>query len=184
MSVEIRAPEEADLEGLFDCLRAYGFYLIGSSEGLADPDFPEDAILGLRNRITSLDVEERCFVAVDGSEVLGACAWDWIDEARGTAKTVLIHVLPAARRRGVGARLQERRMLEMRRRGAVELHTWSVDPESVAWYERHFGYRAVGAEPVRHALHRWQWRDRVFWGLHRGSRGHAEMTHLVADLRS
>lgn len=182
MADEVRPPKERELAGVFACLRTYGFRLLGSAGPVADPDFSNDAVLSLRNRLTYVDLEDKCFVATSGGEVAGLCCWAWLDERRGIAKTVLICVLPELRNRGFGALLQERRMRDMRERGARELHTWSVDPRAVDWYERRFGYRAVGVEPVRHALHRWNWRDQVFWGIHRGYLGRDEMTHLVADL--
>jgi N-acetylglutamate synthase-like GNAT family acetyltransferase len=182
MELEIRAPGEADLDSLFDCLRTYGFHLLGGAGPVVDPEFDDDAVLAVRNRVAQVDLADKCFVAVNVGEVAGFCCWAWLDEARGIAKTVLICVRPERRERGVGARLQQRRMDDMRARGARELHTWTVDPRSVAWYGRHFGYRVLGAEPVRHSLHRWTLGERVFWGIHRGFRGHDELTHMVTEL--
>lgn len=181
MPVEIRPPRRGDLPSLFECVRTYDFYLL-TPGSVADPGFPVDAILTVRNRIVEVDLQQRCSVAVDGGTVLGFCCWDWLDEAERQAKTVLICVRPEARKLGLGSRLQQRRMQEMRELGARELHTWSVDPESVRWYESHFGYRALGEEPLRHALHRWYWEGESFWGIHRGFRGRDMLTHLVADL--
>jgi GNAT superfamily N-acetyltransferase len=181
MPAEIRPPRRGDLPSLFDCVRTYEFHLL-TPGSVADPGFPDDAILAVRNRVVEVDLQQRCSVAVDGGTVLGFCCWAWLDEAARAAKTVLICVRPEARRLGLGSRLQERRMQEMREQGARELHTWSVDPESVRWYESHFGYRALGEEPLRHALHRWYWEGESFWGIHRGFRQRDMLTHLVTDL--
>jgi GNAT superfamily N-acetyltransferase len=181
MTVEIRGPRQDDLDGVFDCVRTYDFHLLQPG-GIADPGFPEDAILAVRNRIVEIDLQKRCWVAAGDGRILGFCCWGWLDEVARKARTILICVRPEARKFGIGSLLQERRMLEMREAGARELHTWSVDPQSVRWYETHFGYRDVGEEPLRHSLHRWFWNDRSYWGIHRGFRGRDMLTHLVTDL--
>src|SRR5687767_9856272 len=127
MTAEIRAPRRHDLPSLFECVRTYEFHLLQPG-GTADPGMPEDAILSVRNRIVEVDLRQRCWIAVEGSTVLGFCCWGWLDEVARQAKTILICVRPEARKSGLGSQLQERRMLEMREQGARELHTWSVDP--------------------------------------------------------
>lgn len=181
MPAEIREPRRGDLASLFDCVATYDFHLLQPGR-VADPEMPEDAILSVRNRIVEVDLRERCSVAVNGGTVLGFCCWGWLDEAARSAKTILICVRPEARKLGLGSRLQERRMQEMRDQGARELHTWSVDPDSVRWYQAHFGYRVLGEEPLRHSLHRWFWERESFWGIHRGFRNRDMLTHLVTDL--
>ncbi len=181
MSAAIRAPQQQDLDSLFECVRTYDFHLLRPG-AVADPELPADAMLTVRNRIVEVDLQRRCWIAEDGGRVLGFCCWGWLDEPARKAKTILICVRPDARKLGLGSLLQARRMREMQEQGARELHTWSVDPESVRWYQSHFGYRALGEEPLRHSLHRWYWNDRSYWGIHRGFRERDMLTHLVTDL--
>jgi GNAT superfamily N-acetyltransferase len=174
----VRAPEERDVDGIFACLRDYKLHLLGA-QPVADPDFPDDAVLSVRNEISHIDLACRSFVAVRDDVVMGFCCWAWSDEEARRAKTVLISVLESARGLGVGSLLQQARMEEMWSAGAREIHTWSDDPRSIAWYEQHFGYRVVGHEPIRHSLHRFHWGERRWWALHRGFPERDELAHLV-----
>lgn len=178
--IDIRIPLERDLDGLFACLRGYHLHLLGDAL-LVDSDYPEDALLTVRNRIGEIRLDSNSFVAVDGDEVLGFCCWDWHDRDQRAAKTVIITVQRTARERGVGRLLQEARMQRMWDDGARSIHTWSADPASIAWYERHFGYHRIGETPIRHALHRFRWHDRVWWGFHRGTVGQDILQHLVVE---
>jgi ribosomal protein S18 acetylase RimI-like enzyme len=178
--IDIRGPLERDLDGLFGCLRGYHLHLLGD-DPLADSDYPEDALLMLRNRIGEIRLDTDSLVAVDSDEVLGFCCWGWYNREERAAKTVIITVARAARERGVGSLLQRARMQRMWEAGAQSIHTWSADPASIAWYERHFGYRCLGEEPIRHALHRFRWHSREWWGLHRGTVGQDTLQHLVVE---
>lgn len=182
MSVIVRRVEQRDVDDVLTCLRTYGFHLLGGR--LADPDFPADAVLSVRNAVSHFDLRERCWLAERDGHVLGFCSWDWLEEPQGAAKTLLIVVLPAARSLGVGSLLQRRRMEEMQELGAVEVHTWSDDPKAIQWYKDRFGYVEVGREPLLHCLHRFRWGERAEWGIHRGFRDRSELAHLVADLTS
>ena len=178
MSIVVRPSEERDVQGIFACLRDYRLHLLGE-QSVADPDFAEGAILSVRNEISHVDLARRSFVAARDEVVLGFCCWAWSDEAARHAKTVLISVLGSARGLGVGSLLQQARMEEMWNAGAGEIHTWSDDPRSIAWYEGHFGYRVIGREPIRHSLHRFHWGDESWWALHRGFPERDELAHLV-----
>ena len=178
MSITVRPPMERDMDGIFACLRDYKLHLLGAGP-VADPDFPEDVILSVRNEISHIDLASRSFVAVLDDEVLGFCCWAWSDEAAHHAKTVLISVRESARGLGVGSLLQQARMEEMWTEGVEAIHTWSDDPRSIAWYERHFGYRVVAREPIRHSLHRFHWGERSWWALHRGFPERDELAHMV-----
>lgn len=59
-------------------------------------------------------------------------------------KTTLLAVHPDARELGIGRALQELRMELMRHAGATRVITNADRPETIAWYQRHFGYRVVG----------------------------------------
>ena len=182
MNVTIRRVEEGDVDAVFACLRTYGFHLLGGR--LADPDFPADAILSVRNAVSDFDLRDRCWLAEQDGAVLGFCSWGWLDQALGRAKTLLIVVLPAARSLGVGSQLQRRRLLEMQAEGALEVHTWSDDPKAIAWYKERFGYVEQGREALLHCLHHFRWGHRAVWGIHRGFRERDQLAHLVADLTS
>ena len=178
MSITVRPPEERDLDGIFACLLDYKLHLLGAGP-VADPDFPDDALLTVRNEISHIDLARRSFVAVRDDDVMGFCCWAWSDELACHAKTVLMSVRESARGLGVGSLLQQARMEEMWSAGAEAIHTWSDDPRSIAWYERHFGYRVTGREPIRHSLHRFHWGERSWWALHRGFPERDELAHLV-----
>lgn len=109
MSIKIIRPVQSDLESLFGCLKTYHFHLLGSA-GVTDPDFPEDAVLSVRNAISHINLAEKCWVAEQEKQVLGFCCWDWFDPAQKSAKTVLMSVLPEARSAGIGSLLQQRRL--------------------------------------------------------------------------
>jgi ribosomal protein S18 acetylase RimI-like enzyme len=169
------------MPAVLDALAEYRVHPLGSA-ALADPDVPADGLLSLRNTIVDVDLEERALVAERAGDILGFACWGWHDPAAAAARTVLIVVRGRARGAGVGTALQRARMQSMRSAGARTVHTWSDDPAAVAWYERHFGYRRIGEEPVRHALHRFRLGERSWWAVHRGFPGHAKLAHLVADL--
>ena len=59
-------------------------------------------------------------------------------------KTPLFAVLPEQRELGIGRALQRLRMNLMRDAGATRVITNADRPETIAWDERHFGYRRVG----------------------------------------
>ena len=88
------------------------------------------------------------YVAEVDSDVVGVCGWEF-HEKNGelTGKTTLLTVLPESRSLGVGRALQELRMGMMRDAGAVKMLTNADRPETIDWYERHFGYRKVGVVP-------------------------------------
>lgn len=180
MTIVVRRVSAGDVDGVLECLRSYGFHLLGGRH--ADPEYPADAVLQVRNAVSHFDLSRHCWVAEGSGGILGFCSWEWLDRSRRQAKTLLITVLPSARSLGVGSLLQERRMSEMREEGAREVHTWSDDPRAIRWYQERFGYVEIGREPLLHCLHRFTWGDRVEWGIHRGFRTSADLAHLVARL--
>ena len=87
---------------------------------------------------------------VDG-RIVGVSGFDLVG-ANGylVGKTTLLAVHPDARGLGVGKALQELRMSLMRDAGATKVVTNADRPETIAWYERHFGYVRVGELPKLH----------------------------------
>ena len=69
-----------------------------------------------------------------------------------TAETASLAVAPQVQGMGVGAMLQEARLLEMLARGIRRVRTETDRPETIAWYQRKFGYRVVGSNPKKHAF--------------------------------
>jgi GNAT superfamily N-acetyltransferase len=181
VSARLRKPTALDMPAVFDVLAEYRVHPLGSA-ALADPDMPADGLLSLRNTIVDVDLETCALVADVGGDLAGIACWGWHDRAAAAARTILITVRNRSRGAGVGTALQRARMEAMRSAGARSVHTWSDDPAAVAWYERNFGYRRIGEEPVRHALHRFQLGERSWWAVHRGFPGQATLAHLVAAL--
>ncbi len=94
-----------------------------------------------------LDVGEWHVAEMDG-RIVGVCGFDMARDDRGLhGKTTLMAVHPEARGSGVGVALQRLRMARMRDEGATRVVTNADRPETIAWYERHFGYRRVGEVP-------------------------------------
>ena len=86
------------------------------------------------------------FVAESGGEIVGVAGYRLLRTPEGPAgKTTLLAVDPAQRSKGIGRALQELRMELMRDAGAKRVVTNADRPETIAWYERHFGYRRVGS---------------------------------------
>ncbi len=85
------------------------------------------------------------FVAERKERVVGVCGYRIMRAADGiVGKTTLLAVYPEERSRGIGRALQELRMELMRDAGANRVITNADRPETIAWYERHFGYSRVG----------------------------------------
>jgi len=85
---------------------------------------------------------ENYFVARVDGEVLGFSGYKILSPTE--AKTELMVVDRDCRGLGLGQKLQERRMLDMLRRGIHTLTTNTDLPETIAWYKKNFGYREIG----------------------------------------
>lgn len=181
VDIELRRPDESHVSAILRCLGAYHFHVFGDTDS-ADPDFPQDAILSLRNGICHVDLQQRCWIAEHDGSVVGFCCWAWQDQNQRSAKTVLISVLPEARSLGVGPLLQQQRLDEMREQGAREVHTWSDDPKAIRWYQMRFGYQLVNHEPIHHCIHCFSFGKQGYWGIHRGFVENDQLAHLVLAL--
>lgn len=110
--------------------------------------------------MNDLDVG-RWFVAEDERGIVGVAGFRLLDQdGEVVGKTTLLAVDPRAREHGIGRALQTLRMRLMREAGASRVLTNADRPETIAWYERHFGYRKVGE--VR-KLHEFGLRDVDRW---------------------
>lgn len=88
------------------------------------------------------------FVAELGGRIVGVAGFRLLSGEGGpVGKTTLLAVLPELRGSGVGRDLQELRMRRMRQAGATRVITNADRPETIAWYQHHFGYRVVGEVP-------------------------------------
>jgi GNAT superfamily N-acetyltransferase len=85
------------------------------------------------------------FVADLDGDIVGVAGYRLLEDGGDlVGKTTLLAVDPAARGHGIGGALQTLRMERMRDAGATRVITNADRPETIAWYERHFGYRKVG----------------------------------------
>jgi len=141
-----RFAREADYNGVLRVLEFANFHRIPC------PEMP------------NFDVTQ-CYVAeIDGS-IVGAAGFTRLEDGRG--KTTLLSVDPDYRRFGIGRTLQELRMRELARHGCLSIVTNADLPNTIAWYEKHFGYREIGRVAKLHEF---------------GDPEVAEWTTLEADL--
>jgi ribosomal protein S18 acetylase RimI-like enzyme len=86
------------------------------------------------------------YVAEASGEIVGVAGYRLLDrDGEPVGKTTLLAVDPQARQHGIGRKLQTLRMRLMVEAGAGRVITNADRPETIAWYERHFGYRKVGS---------------------------------------
>jgi ribosomal protein S18 acetylase RimI-like enzyme len=107
------------------------------------------------HRVPSREMDDfdvgRWYVAESAGQVVGVAGFRILDPPDASVgKTTLLAVDPEQRGNGIGRALQELRMREMARAGATRVITNADRPETIAWYERHFGYRKVGEVPKLH----------------------------------
>lgn len=85
---------------------------------------------------------ENYFVARLEGEVVGFSGYKILSPTE--AKTELMVVDKKCRGLGLGYKLQERRMEDMLSKGIRTLTTNADLPPTIAFYQKHFGYRKVG----------------------------------------
>lgn len=125
----IRPARPSDRDAVLEVLETANFHHIPS------PEMPE------------LDLD-RYFVAERGDTIVGVAGFTVLEDGRG--KTTLLAVRPQHRGRGIGGRLQERRMLAMRDLGCGTVVTNADLPATIDWYKREFGYEEVGTLEKQH----------------------------------
>jgi ribosomal protein S18 acetylase RimI-like enzyme len=176
--MEIRKPNDSDIDGIINVLGSYNFHVLPAADGARlDPDFGE--ILSLRNSVSELDLDH-AFVAVTEGVIAGFSHYAAMKET--VAKTTLMAVLPGFRKHGFGKALQCARMKEAFERGHDTMFTATDNEDSARWYRKYFGYKVTGSEPVRHQLHFIRADDRIMWGVHYGLTGSKELTLMETDL--
>lgn len=91
------------------------------------------------------------YVAERDGSIVGVAGYRLIPDGDETVgKTTLLAVAPEQREFGIGAALQRLRMALMRADGALRVITNADRPETIAWYERNFGYRKIGELAKEH----------------------------------
>jgi ribosomal-protein-alanine N-acetyltransferase len=123
MKIVIEKAQEGDRSRIFELLEQANMHHVPS------PEMPEISF-------------ENYFVARVDGEVLGFSGYKVLSPTE--AKTELMVVDRECRGLGLGCKLQERRMLDMLRRGIHTLTTNTDLPATIAWYKKNFGYREVG----------------------------------------
>jgi N-acetylglutamate synthase-like GNAT family acetyltransferase len=95
-------------------------------------------------------IVENSFVAVWDGRIVGVCSY--LLGKPGEAETASLAVDPSCLGQGVGHRLQQARLEEMRARSVRKVRTETDRPETIRWYVSNFGYRIVGTNPKKHAF--------------------------------
>lgn len=90
------------------------------------------------------------FVAEADGRIVGTCSY--IVHSPELAETASLAVDPGYQGGGVGYRLQQARLDEMRERGIGTVRTETDRPDTIRWYVERFGYRIVGTSPKKHTF--------------------------------
>jgi len=90
------------------------------------------------------------FVATLQGRLVGVASWLQIDTTK--AETASLAVDPEYIGCGIGQKLQEARLAEMRSKGIREVRTEADRPDVIRWYVNKFGYRISGTNPKKHAF--------------------------------
>lgn len=90
------------------------------------------------------------FVAILQGKLVGVASWLQIDATR--AETASLAVDREFIGCGVGQKLQEARLAEMRSKGIVHVRTEADRPDVIRWYMDKFGYRVAGTSQKKHAF--------------------------------
>lgn len=93
---------------------------------------------------------DNTFVACLQDKVVGVASWLPIDALR--AETASLAVDPEVIGCGIGYKLQESRLAEMRSKGIRHVRTETDRPDVIRWYVTKFGYRITGTNPKKHAF--------------------------------
>jgi len=135
--IEIREMRPGELERVIEILAAWNMAPVPPTARRPDVES------------TGLEIG-RTFVALVDGRVTGVASYLLHDD--GWAETVSLAVEPAWRGHGLGERLQRARLAAMKARGVRHVRTEADRPETIAWYQRKFGYRVAGTVPKKHAF--------------------------------
>jgi len=127
----IRYSREEDVPAILKVLENYNMHHVPS------PEMP--------------DLDYRFFyVALVDEKIVGACGYKLLSPKVG--KTTLLGVEPEYSRLGIGMALQAKRMAAIKSLGCEKLITNADRPETIRWYQKHFGYHPVGTIPKEHSF--------------------------------
>ncbi len=88
------------------------------------------------------------FVAIKDNKIVGMSSYFLLSE--DVAETASLAVDPEYKGLGLGFKLHEARIQEMKERGIKKVHTETDRPETIQWYKDKFGYKEVGKNPKKH----------------------------------
>jgi N-acetylglutamate synthase-like GNAT family acetyltransferase len=134
MGVAIRKMTESDLPAAMQLLRRWNM-----APRTGDASAERSGI-----------VIDHSFVAESEGKLVGIASY--LLHSSELAETASLAVDPDYRGLGLGYRLQQARLDEMRARGIKRLRTEADRPETIAWYIQKFGYRVVGTNPKKHSF--------------------------------
>ncbi len=123
MNIAIERAQREDRSRIFDLLKMANMHHIPSQE------------------MPALTYENYFVARLDG-KIVGFCGYKIL--VGSEAKTELMVVDPVVRGRGVGYKLQVRRMEDMLVKGIKTLTTNTDLPATIEWYKKNFGYKEVG----------------------------------------
>lgn len=135
--VIVRKMRSTDTAAALALLAQWGMAPVAASSATPHPE---------RDRL-ELD---NTFVAVLQDRLIGVASWLPVDATR--AETASLAVDKAYIGCGVGQKLQEARIAEMRGKGIATVRTETDRPEVIRWYMDKFGYRIVGTNPKKHTF--------------------------------
>ena len=143
----IRKMRADDLEAVMDILGKWNMAPIIASASQPTPE---------REHVET----DNTFVADLRGRLVGVASY--LVRGDGRAETASLAVDPEFLGCGIGYRLQESRLEDMRARGIRHLRTESDRPEVIHWYVNKFGYRITGENPKKHPFGRL---DRDYWTI-------------------
>jgi 3-keto-5-aminohexanoate cleavage enzyme len=137
--VSVRKMRPEDLDAALALLAHWNMLPRAASPELPDPE------------LDRLEVPN-AFVAELEGRIVGVGSWLRISDDHG--ETASLAVQPDLQGCGIGFRLQEARLAEMRAKGIRRVRTEADRPEVVHWYVSRFGYRLAGTLRKKHSFGR------------------------------
>lgn len=135
----IRKIRAEDMAAAMNLLAKWNMAPLQASANIPDPE---------RDRLEQTNT----FVAILDGQLVGVASWLRIDPIR--AETASFAVAPEHIGCGIGQKLQEARLAEMRDKGIRHIRTEADRPDVIRWYIEKFGYRITGTNPKKHAFSR------------------------------
>jgi len=135
--VEIREMQRHEVGRVIEILAHWNMVPVAPTA-----DCPEPEATGLEVGSTFVALVEGAIVGVSSYVLRGA----------GSAETASLAVAPEWRGKGIGEKLQRARLAALKARGIRHVRTETDRPETIAWYQRKFGYRVAGTVPKKHAF--------------------------------